>query len=319
MVGYRLFHQLLDVLGLKVCTLADIGARGGVDNRWRLLGEHLVVIGFEPDQEEYAKLTSSAEGGRWVFLPIALANYAGKAELYIRRNGGSSSYYVPNDLFLNRFPQAERFDVLAEKREVTVDTLDNILTARGDQTVDFIKLDTEGFEKRILEGARKKAGQAFGLEVEIQFSELYKGQPLFSDVDVLIRDLGFSLFDLRPCYWKRTARSCKGIGQMVFADALYFKDPIAMDLIPRNPAAAVAICTLYRKFDYAMELARFFCDKAVYSSYDYDRIQAVLLRISTPGLFWGKVKGGMRVANFLESITSGLKGASWFRYDGWKF
>jgi hypothetical protein len=224
---------------------------------------------------------------------------------------------LPNNLFLKRFPQADRFDVL-EEREINVDTLDNILYAADEKKVDFIKLDVQGFERNVLRGGTKKAGGAFGIEVEVEFSELYKGQPFFSDVDVLIRDLGFTLFDLRPCYWKRTDQPCKGVGQMVFADALYFKDPIASDLIPYNPAAAIAICTLYRKFDYAMELARFFYDKAVYSAKDYGQIRAVLLRISTPRLSWVKLRGGMRLANFLESIASRLKGVYWFRYDDWK-
>lgn len=313
----KLFDQLLDVLGLRVCTLVDIGARYGVDNRWFLLGDRLAVIGFEPDQEECSRLTLSTNVRRSVFLPTMLSNQADKVEFHICRSTGNSSCYIPNSLFLNRFPQAGRFDVL-EKHEVTVDALDNILNAWDEYPVDFIKLDVQGFERNILEGGRKKADEAFGIEVEVEFSELYKGQPLFADVDVLLRELGFSLFDLRPCYWKRTSGPCKGIGQLVFADALYFKDPIAADVVPHNPAAAIAICALYRKFDYALELARFFHEKAIYSPKEYDQIQAVLLRISTPRLSWGKIRGSMRVANFLEAIANTLKGAYWFRYDDWK-
>jgi len=313
----KLFNQLLDTLGLKVCTLVDIGARDGVDNRWLLLGDRLFVIGFEPDQEECASLASSVNGSRSLFLPTALSNHTGGIEFHICSRQETSSCYVPNHLFLKRFPQAERFDVLS-KREITVDTLDNILADRVNQPVDFIKIDVQGFERNILEGGRKKAGEAFGIEVEVEFSELYKGQPLFSDVDVLVRDLGFTLFDLRPCYWKRTERPCKGAGQMVFADALYFKDAIASNCIPHNPGASIAICSVYQKFDYAMELARFFCENGVYPSEDYARIRAILLKMSTPRLSCGKYRGSMRVANFLESIVNWLRGAYWFRYDNWK-
>jgi len=42
-----------------------------------------------------------------------------------------------------------------------------------------------------------------GIEVEVEFSELYEKQPLFNDVDNFIRDKGFELFDLRRGYWIR--------------------------------------------------------------------------------------------------------------------
>ncbi len=313
----KLLGRLLNVLGLKACTLVDIGARGGVDERWCLLGDRLVVIGFDPDRDECARLNASVKQGRIKFLPMALSNRSGKEMFHLCRTGGTSSFYPPNDLFLKRFPQANRFDVL-ETREVAIDTLDNVLAGVNVRAVDFIKIDVQGSERNVLEGSHKTISGAFGVEIEVEFSELYKGQPLFSDVDCLLRDSGYVLFGLKPYYWKRTDLPCKCTGQIVFADALYLKDPIALDQVPGNPAAALAICILYRKFDYALELARFFRDKAVYHSREYDLIRAELVKLSTPIVRWDKLRGTARVASFLEAITNGLKAANWYSADDWK-
>jgi hypothetical protein len=105
-----------------------------------------------------------------------------------------------------------------------------------------------------------------GAEVEVEFTPIYSEQPLFADVDTLLRGLGFLLFDLRPCYWKRAAgRSIGGPrGQIIWADALYLKSiPALTAAIARlDPAVrkikwlkAVSIALLYGYFDYALEIA----------------------------------------------------------------
>jgi hypothetical protein len=53
-------------------------------------------------------------------------------------------------------------------------------------------------------------------------------QPLFSDVDIFVRDLPFELFDLKPCCWKHQGvddPKATEKGRIIFADAVYFRDP----------------------------------------------------------------------------------------------
>ena len=45
-------------------TLIDIGASGGVHERWKSLKEYLRVVGFEPDERAFRDLMG-AEGTRW--------------------------------------------------------------------------------------------------------------------------------------------------------------------------------------------------------------------------------------------------------------
>ena len=53
--------------------------------------------------------------------------------------------------------------------------------------VDFIKLDTQGSELDILHGAGSLLDNCSGLQLEVMFSPLYEGQPLFADVDAYLR------------------------------------------------------------------------------------------------------------------------------------
>ena len=66
---------------------------------------------------------------------------------------------------------------------------------------DFVKLDTQGTELYILEGMQHTLKRAiFGVEVEVEFIEMYKNQPLFNEVDIFMRKLGFHLFDLKKYF-----------------------------------------------------------------------------------------------------------------------
>lgn len=247
-------------------TLIDIGARGGLQPNWKRARPHLRVIGFEPDPEEYARLARANDPRRLLYINAALHREPTELILNIGRDSGTSSLLEPNWDFLNRFPDAERFQI-ARRVAVKVDTLDRVLPGHGVSEPDFIKIDTQGAELAILEGGRATlAKQVFGVELEVNFGALYVGQPRVGELDALLGELGYQLMDLRPCNWKRAAGARYGgpKGQLVFADALYFKtehsfqqefEKIA-DLSQRRAKLlrAMSISLLYGYIDYAIEL-----------------------------------------------------------------
>ena len=250
-------------------VLADVGARGGVKASWAQATAHLRVIGFEPDPKEYARLAAGAaeSGGRTVVFPTALHNRQATLPLYIARDRGLTSIFPPNRSFLDAFPDAARFDTI-EVQHLDVDTLDHQLESQSIDDIDFIKVDTQGSELFVLQGATSTLERSVvGVEVEVEFASIYQEQPLFADVDRHLRDLGFQLFDLRPVYWKRdTGRSLGGpYGQIVWADALYLKQlPVlsAMvrglepDLRKSKVLRALSVSLLYGYHDYALAIAR---------------------------------------------------------------
>jgi FkbM family methyltransferase len=278
-------------------VLVDVGARGGLKKDWQPAARHLQVIGFEPEAREYEALRArTPEDGKLRLFGVALHNRPGTVTFQVTRDRGLSSIFEPNRRFLDGFPEADRFEV-TERVDVETATLDALVAATpAINDIDFLKVDTQGSELFVLEGAaRVLRDRAVGVEVEVEFNQIYKDQPLFGDVDRLLRGAGFELFDLRPVYWKRTAGRDAGgpRGQIMWGDALYLKSAdglasvleIAADRRRTKLLKAIAVAVLYGYFDYAIELAG---AGGVLSAADRDVIVRHLTRDTPAAAFPGQ-------------------------------
>ena len=248
-------------------VLVDVGARGGLKKNWASASRHLRMLGFEPDANEYQRLADAGQASSpsRIFLNTALADRHGPLQLHIARDAGLSSVFEPNRTFLDAFPDAKRFDIV-DTRTVAADTLDHQLRERSLTDVDFIKVDTQGSELLVLQGASDTLASAmFGVEVEVEFAPVYRDQPLFAEVDQYLRGRGYHLFDLRPVYWKRAVGRYAGgpRGQIAWADALYFRTPSAFaatlaslppDLARSKVLRALSISLLYGYSDLALDV-----------------------------------------------------------------
>lgn len=253
--------RALSTSGLGVL---DIGARGGAHPALREIAPLVNWAGFEPDPEEAARLNAAprSEGFRSVtYIAAALGERSERRTLHLCRSGGASSLFAPNRPLLDRFPDAPRFDVVSTL-EVDVRPLDSV---REDLPayVGFVKVDTQGWELPILRGGVETLREAAAVEVEIEFASLYRGQPVFRDVDAFMAEQGFSLFKLRRMHWVRRNRAAdphRSSGQLMFGDALYLRDPIAhreagRTADPRQIEALILLAALYDAHDFALELA----------------------------------------------------------------
>jgi FkbM family methyltransferase len=227
----------------------------------------LHVVGFEPDAEEASRLQQEAVPPvkSWTHLPYGLGERDGCGTLHLCRDRGNSSFYRSNRAFLDRFPDAERFDVVGTE-VVTVRSLDSLLedpsvTMPG--RVDFLKIDTQGFALDILRGAKATLiNHVVALQVEVEFARLYESQPVFREVDAFLAECGFQLFKLRRLEWVRrplARQPAASAGQVVFADAFYLRDPLNPEYrwTPRDAhqaEALVLVALLYDAHDLVLEL-----------------------------------------------------------------
>lgn len=221
-------------------VLVDIGARDGIDRRWMPFVGNLSIFAFEPDPVECDRLNDIEHDYRITYLPYALgAVQEEKRTLHITRQPGCSSLLMPNTELLSGFEYGKQLEVVRQV-EVAVNRLDSILEV----SPDVIKIDTQGTELEILEGSEELLSNVTAIEVEVEFVEMYKDQPLFADVDSFLRSHGFFLRGLRRDFWRNSARVDQPFGgQLMHGDALYLRQSLLAS------KKGFLILAAYRQYD----------------------------------------------------------------------
>lgn len=235
---FRLTQYLLDsgVFLEEPMRIADVGVRGGPEPCWDIYGNQLHLIGFEPDVEECKRLNRLAKnkpplGRKEEYYSIALYRDKGTYTLHISKNKEASSLFQTNRDFVSRFPHESPGAIIASAQVQTTD-IDAFLKENGIDYVDFMKIDVEGAELAVLEGAGNLLSESLlGLSIEVFFQPYHIGRPLFGDIDKYLRGLGFMFFDFPyEERWRRKTLADNdpitwyGTGQLIWAQALYFYD-----------------------------------------------------------------------------------------------
>jgi len=248
----------------------DVGARGGVHELASPVARHTASIAFEPDEDECNRLRARYAGKTdWAaleFEPVALYCRSGTLPLYLQKVATNHSLLPPNRPFIERY-RMEKFSQIGETR-VTVRTLDEVLAQRRSRgeisSPDLIKLDTQGSEFEVLVGgAQALRSDVVAIVTEVSFCEVYAGQKLFSDLDFLLRDAGFSFFGFDSLH-QRSRRFLDKHTQIsreraIFGDAVFLKDPLpggraGGSLSPRKLIGLFLSAVLTGYHDFALEL-----------------------------------------------------------------
>ncbi len=153
-------------------VVVDVGVQGAENPRWHLLGDYLVVHGFDAIEEVIDQLRRANTGYpnrhyHW----LAAGSVDEERAFYVNEaESTSSSFYTQGD---DRFGLREKRDEQA--RMVTVRRLDTLLAEGIIAPPDFLKCDVEGFEKEVFLGASQTLRTVLGVEVETNFgiSPLY--------------------------------------------------------------------------------------------------------------------------------------------------
>jgi FkbM family methyltransferase len=206
-------------------TLLDIGSAGGIEPRWRSCRSQVRYIGVEPDSRSSAALLESSEAklfAEYRIVPMAVWDKNDSVTLNFCRKPMVSSHFMPRRDFVSRYPLSDRFDVLSSA-SMSCQTIDKVLSTNS-SPCDFIKLDIQGGELAVLQGAESTLKQCLGLEIEIEFLRIYEDQPLFGDICAFLQARGIEFIDfVNLNRWERTAY--RGFGQCVFGDALFLRTP----------------------------------------------------------------------------------------------
>lgn len=210
--------QILSALDLsQINIIFDIGANEGQfsDDIYQQ-GYSGKVISFEPlsaARNNLIKLASQVP--MWtVHEQCAIGDYDGEAKINVSKNLVSSSLLPMLDSHVNAATDSSYFD----SEVVPIYTLDKIadLYLNADSKL-FLKIDTQGYELQILNGASKCLKRASGVLCELSLVKLYEGQHLWRDIIDRLEAEGFMLWALREGFTDPNS------GQTLQMDGLFLR------------------------------------------------------------------------------------------------
>ena len=176
-------------------TLIDVGGHGGAVEGWKRFGDKARIFCFEARSDEADALTSDNELSNIEYVPLALSDDHEDVVINVAAAAGCSSIFPPVRQLYERYPGCGLMRPIGTAQCSTT-TIDDFIASRGVEAVHALKLDTQGFELRVLQGAEKALEKCQLILIEVEFNPLYEGQPLFGDVDKFLRDRGFVLWRL---------------------------------------------------------------------------------------------------------------------------
>lgn len=133
-----------------------------------------------------------------------------------------SSLLKPNYIFLNQYPNSERFEI-QNKIKIKAKNLSNIIKANPE--LKAIKIDVQGAELKVLKSAAEYIKQIEFFEIETSFRTMYENGSTFSDVYNYLIENNFYLLDLRKQYWSNSKYSLSG--DLIWCDCLFVRNDIS--------------------------------------------------------------------------------------------
>jgi FkbM family methyltransferase len=199
LLGLRL-DQLFAALGVSL--VLDVG--GQVGNYARFLrwnGFKGRIISFEPVESSYKMLSDGARGDNlWEAINVALGAEDGEAEINVTNATNFSSFWTPNDYALSGWGHDPEIDHI---ERVVVRRLDTLLPEILQGTTlpaTFLKMDTQGWDLEVLQGASGVLGDIVAIQSEVSVRPIYDRMPTMQESLARFQELGFSVTNLYPMY-----------------------------------------------------------------------------------------------------------------------
>jgi FkbM family methyltransferase len=250
--------SLIDLLRPdRITTVVDIGANpidGDPPYKPMLQNRLCRLIGFEPQIEALATL-NSRKGDLELYLPYAVGDGA-EGRLRVCQARGMTSLFEPDKNRLNCFPRLSEWGAVIKELPMTTRRLDDIEEISA---IDFLKIDVQGSELAVFRHGKSRLAKAVVIQTEVSFIALYKEQPVFGDVDLELRKLGFVPHAFAAINKRMIAPLVANdpyaaLNQLVEADVVYVRDFTRPDEMGAEQLKHLAIIAhhCYQSYDLAM-------------------------------------------------------------------
>lgn len=174
-------YLVLKTLAPEIRFFVDVGANigdytGYLNSLKELANVHL----FEPSDQCFEVLQSRFAGKKNTVLhKMAIGDTVGQTDFYFDVDGSETASVVLSNKTLNTY-------------KVEINTLDNLFKS---EQIDFIKIDTEGFDFFVLKGAENMLKQHRLRFIQFEYGDFwrYSGSTLYSVIKYLEK-FGYKVF-----------------------------------------------------------------------------------------------------------------------------
>lgn len=193
--------QLMTILNYHAVNIVfDVGANtGGFGRYLRSIGYAGNIVSFEPMKAAHEALVSATKNDRFwrAATRSAIGKEDGEIEMHIAANSESSSILDMLDAHSAAAPESIYIGV----EKVPLRKLDSLAPEfLKDDSVLFVKVDTQGYEEQVLLGAANTVSHATVLQLELSLVNLYAGQKLMPEMLENLKTIGFDLWGMVPVF-----------------------------------------------------------------------------------------------------------------------
>ena len=208
-VGQDPFYDMQQLTkSQRPVVIFDVGANvGQTIDLFRKIITQPIIHAFEPSQQTFRELQDKYSGIPDLYLNnCALGAQPGVQEFIENTHPTMNSFLEPG---------VASWGAIKQRVQVDVKTVDDYCVDLGVDAIDILKLDTQGFDLKIIEGSIQLLAQhrIHLIYMEIIFSEMYKGLPRFDEIFGFLADRGFSLVTFYEFHYQN--------GRLGWTDALF--------------------------------------------------------------------------------------------------
>ena len=277
-----------DQLKIRVHHIGGIGGCGPTE-ALSVFGKDVEWIIYDADESSLAA-SDSLQKENYTLINKCLGAANSKGTFYNTFDPSASSILPPA-------PSAARYTLfsrlgimiwgeharIVESVDIETDTLDGLVDNKQVPPVDFLSMDVQGAELDVMNGASSMLKSSIvGIVCEVEFTELYSGQPLFCDIQLRLLKDGFRFCDMFGKGYFNTepyVKELQGKGFFTYSEALFLKNPsvligdailgelsseeLAQNVIRCIKLAAVAVA--FDRLGFALEILRRLHEKKLVS------------------------------------------------------
>jgi len=214
---YDLSRRIKLLNHYSIDKILDVGANdGGFAKEMFEIGYKGKIISFEPLLSAYSIIEKkSRKNNKWSTVNKALGDFDGESFINVSGNSVSSSLLNMLPTHLNSAPSSKYIS----KEKIIVNKLDSIYHdyCLENENI-YLKIDTQGFEKQILDGAINSLKYIKGVQLELSIVPLYEATHTYSEIVTFLNDLGFELYSIESGF------SDVNTGQLLQMDGIFYRN-----------------------------------------------------------------------------------------------